>query len=322
MKFNEVLSISLIIILLGIIGFIIYQIYPIIDSYYFSEVEKFVPVRDDGKNVSIVNKAILDDFPEGALFYDNMRFKNKEISYFIDVMCSDERANDARDAFKLLQENTILQFYEINSNGQIEVSCSDSERKIDKDYFIAGEGGPSSIINASNYYVINNGTIFLYRDNTCSKPIVAIHEILHVLGFQHSINKDSIMYNTTKCNQKISNDILVIINKIYSTENLPDLFIRNARAEKKGIDFNFDVEIINGGLEESKPTNLSVYGDNKLIGVYNIGKMDIGTGKEIVVSGIRVNKNLKEVAFIIDDDGFMDEINEGNNRYDLVINEN
>ena len=65
-----------------------------------------------------------------------MRFKNKEISYFIDVMCSDERANDARDAFKLLQENTILQFYEINSNGQIEVSCSDSERKIDKDYVV------------------------------------------------------------------------------------------------------------------------------------------------------------------------------------------
>ncbi len=319
MKVSNILSIGLIIILLGIIGFIIYQIYPIIDSKYFSEIENFVPVKDDGANASIVNNLILDDFPEGALFYDNMRFQDKRISYFIDVMCSDERANDARNAFRLLEENTILNFYEVNLGGQIEVSCSDIERRVDEDYFVAGEGGPSSIINASNYYVINNGTIFLYRDNSCSKPIVAIHEILHVLGFKHSINKDSIMFNTAKCNQKISNDIIDTIYDIYSVPELPDLIIREAKAEKKGIDFSFDVEIINAGLDESSPMNLTLYGNNKIIGVYNIGKMNIGTGKEIVVSGIRVNKNLQEVSFIIDDEGIINEINEGNNRYDLVI---
>ncbi|MEM3113120.1 MAG: CARDB domain-containing protein [Candidatus Pacearchaeota archaeon] len=324
MKFLDTLSYMLIFILLGVIGFIIYQIYPIIDSYYFSEVEKFVPVNDEG-NRSIVNITIPDDFPDGVLFYDNMRFKDKRISYFIDQTCSSDRADDARRAFDLLEENTILEFYELDLNGQIEVSCSNSkrtERRINEGYFIAGEGGPSSIINATNFYIINNGTIFLYKENTCSKPIIAIHEILHVLGFKHSIDKNSIMYNTVNCNQQMTKEIIDNINELYSIPSLPDLIIIKAVAEKKGIEFSFNIEIINAGLKKSEPVNLTFYGDNNLIGNYNIGELDSGTGKEISVSGIRVNKNLKDVSFIIDADDLVGEINEGNNRFDLSINEN
>ena len=54
--------------------------------------------------------------------------------------------------------------------------------------FIAGEGGPTNITVSGKYNVITHGSILLIRESRCSIPTIAIHELLHVLGFKHSNN--------------------------------------------------------------------------------------------------------------------------------------
>ena len=77
----------------------------------------------------------------------------------------------------------------------------------DDDLFIAGEGGPTSITNTSLYNVILKGKILLYKKSECEEPIVELHELLHVFGFDHSQDPNNIMFNLSSCNQEISQDI-------------------------------------------------------------------------------------------------------------------
>ena len=173
MDWKTLLSTTLFIIVIVLFGIISLLIY----DTYFSQTQFFNIVDSD--DFTIVNYTILDDYPDGVLFYNNLRFPSNKISYSLDSECNEFRADSARGAFSILENNTVLDFTE-ETEGQILVSCSQLSEVPEGEYFIAGEGGPNSIINASNFYVSHNGTIFLYTDSSCNRPVVAVHEILHV----------------------------------------------------------------------------------------------------------------------------------------------
>jgi len=301
----------ILLVLFGIASFFLYDA-------YFSETQFFDIIEKEDTS-PIVNKTISDDYPNGILFYENLRFSSNKISYSIDPMCNENRVSNAREAFNILQENTILVFNEKLIDGDIKVICSQTDNLPEGEYFIAGEGGPNFIINATNYYVASNGTIFLYRDTKCSKPVVAIHEILHVLGFTHSTNKKSIMYEVSKCDQKITNEIIDTIDTLYSVPSFPDLIINKANAEKTGRFLNFEIEILNLGLDFSDSTSVSIFADGKEVTTYDIDGLEIGTGRILRVSNLRVPRTIDELSFYVDFESRIFEINEDNNEIVLIL---
>ena len=297
--------------LFGIASFFLY-------GAYFSETQFFDIIEKEDTS-PIVNKTISDNYPNGILFYENLRFSSNKISYSIDSMCNENRVSNSREAFDILDKNTILVFNEKSIDGDIKVICSQTYEEPDEDYFIAGEGGPNFIINATNYYVAINGTIFLYRDGNCDKPVVAIHEILHVLGFTHSTNKKSIMYEVSQCNQKITSEIIDTINTLYSVPSFPDLIISKASADKTGRLLNFEIEILNLGLDFSDSTSVSIFADGKDVATYDIDGLGIGTGRILRVSNLRVPRTIDELSFYVDFESRIFEINEDNNEIVLIL---
>ncbi|HRZ85975.1 MAG TPA: matrixin family metalloprotease [Candidatus Paceibacterota bacterium] len=285
---------------------------------YFSEVQKFVRLNEENSNEKV--NLTIKDYTNGLMFYENMRFPSKSISYSIDSGCNDNKKNDSREAFKEIEKQTNIKFIEISKNGEIEVICSNEKKQPDSNHFISGEGGPLTIINLTNYYVIFNGTMLLYEENKCKKPIVAIHEILHVLGFEHSKNEKSIMYPYYNCNQIIDEEIINKINQIYEIPTLPDLTLDSITAEKHGFYLDFEMKIFNKGFSDSNNTNLSIYADNKLVSNYEIGSLKIGSGKTIRVNNLKIPLSIKKISFIIDQENVQQEINKENNKAVLSLN--
>ena len=155
-------------------------------------------------------------------FYENLRYSDSKISYHISDKCTLQKKADAERAFEILENKTILDFYPVNSNEEILITC-ESKEKIKEDYFVAGEGGPVNISRAGQFNVIYTGQILLIRQSECPNPNIALHEILHALGFGHSSNKNNIMYEISECSQTLGDDIPRFIDELYSIPSHPDL---------------------------------------------------------------------------------------------------
>jgi len=219
---------------------------------------------------------------QGVQFYPNMRYPEKRIAYSLDINCNAEKKGDVLEAFYVISSETNLEFYESSSEKGITILCSNvSPKPEQKNYFIAGEGGPTEIVNASKYYIIFASQVSLYRSEKCDNPIVAIHEILHALGFDHTNEKNSIMYPVSDCSQKIDESIKEEINKIYSVPSIPDLAIVELNANKTGRLLNFEISIDNYGLASSDNVSLKVYSSEGSMATSPKHALEAGPGGQL-----------------------------------------
>ncbi len=252
-------------------------------------------------------------------FYPNMRYKDRNISYRLESVCTKTKWSNIEKAFSIISGRTVLRFYNSADNPEIRVLCSEVSPKAEEaGHFIAGEGGPSEIINTSEFSVILTGRIALYRDERCDEPKIAIHEILHALGFDHYNNSESILYPVTGCNQQIDNEIIADINKLYSFNSLPDLMIDSIYANKTGRFLNFDINISNVGLADSKGAELGVYAGNEKVANFSVGALEIGMKKMLFVQNVRIPSGADRLDFRVDAfDGA--EITLENNRAEMTL---
>jgi hypothetical protein len=234
-------------------------------------------------NFSIIGKSMVD-----SQFYPNMRFPAKEISYKIDSKCTLQKQNDMEEAFSIIENETILEFYPTSSNEEISIYCSE-ETKVEGNMFIAGEGGPTNITRLSNYNLISKGEVLLIRNSKCPKPNVAIHELIHVLGFDHSENKNNIMYSLSKCNQEIGEDTTQLINELYSIPSLSDLIFLNATAKIHGRYLDLNVTVKNDGFTQSKDFEVIIFADGKEVRKIEISPIKVGYGRNIILTNIGIN---------------------------------
>ncbi|MBI2057345.1 matrixin family metalloprotease, partial [Candidatus Pacearchaeota archaeon] len=197
-------------------------------------------------------------------FYENLRYSDSKISYRIADKCTLQKKADAERAFEILENKTILDFYSVNNNEEILITC-ESRQKIKEDYFIAGEGGPVNISKAGQFNVILNGQVLLIRQSECANPNIALHEILHALGFGHSANENNIMYEISKCSQTLGEDIPRFIDELYSVPSKSDLAFEEVIPlihDGKYLDLNMSIKNI--GLKDSEKAFVNIYLDNEV----------------------------------------------------------
>lgn len=257
---------------------------------------------------------------EGKQFYPNMRYPDRNISYRLESFCTLAKFEDIERAFQILGQKTMLTFYSTRENPEIEVFCSgvpQEENAMKKGYFIAGEGGPTEVINASAYSVILRGKIALYKDEKCDEPKVALHEILHALGFDHLNNTGSIMNPISECNQQIDVYIINEINKLYSIGSAPDLLIERASGDKKGRYLNFNITIANYGLKIARDVNLEVYADSSKVSNFSMENLDVGTKKTLSVGNLAVPIETAKIGFVVYSPIDNKELNIENNRAEI-----
>ena len=231
-------------------------------------------------------------------FYKNMRFPEPRISYKIDSDCILQKQEDMKRGFDIIEDLTILDFYPVNSNEEISVTCSNKNVREQGGLFIAGEGGPTKITQGGEFNVIYQGTILLIRDSKCPKPNVAMHELFHVLGFNHSKNPNNLMYPISKCNQEISQDMIDLIDKLYSVPSYADLSFENVSASMNGRFLNTNFTIRNYGFKNATSSKLKLYADGKQIESFDITPVNIGEGRFISLSNIFISQlNINELEY-------------------------
>jgi len=261
-------------------------------------------------------------------FYPNTKFNHKTITYNIDINCDKFKEDRILEAFNIVSEKVPgISFKKMLSGSvDIEVSCSDvREEKIDEDHFIAGEGGAKEIIQTGKYNVITNGVIFLYESENsktakCNYPDVELHELMHVFGFEHSEDKNSLMYPYLEtCDQILDESIIKELNRLYSEENLPDLFFEDVWAVRRGKYLDFNLTIKNSGVIDSTNVKYSILDDGELVQTRELdsemGEISFGAGVIISITNLKlINRNSKEIVFVIDRDNKIKEYDEENNR--------
>lgn len=253
-------------------------------------------------------------------FYPNMRFPGKTLSYNIDSICSQEKHDRMIQAFSRLENETLLKFsLSLNPVSDIFITCKESQVPENQETFIAGEGGAKTIIRTERFNIIEQGEILLLYQESCNSYNVELHELLHVLGFTHSNNPKSLMYNTSDCSQRLTQDILDEINKLYSIDELPDLYLTNVSAIKHSnfmisyIDFSLDVK--NQGLKEAREVKLEVYSSSSKVDEFSLGKIGYGEGKYFQAKNIKFSGD--KVSFLVK--SAEADLNLENNRADLAI---
>ena len=259
----------------------------------------FLPFSEINFNVDKNPEFSVGNISAEMQFYKNMRFPNSKISYKIEDDCSLKKSSEMVKAFNRIEELTLIDFYPVNSGEEITVSCEEKAKTSEGGLFIAGEGGPTKISSGENFNVIFSGQILLLRDSSCERPNVGIHELLHVLGFDHSENKNNIMYTVSKCSQTIGDEIVDKINKLYEFPSYPDLKVENISAEINGRYLSLNLSIKNIGLKDSLSGKLFIYGSEEKIKEMDLGEIKIGYGLEVILVNIWLKERKIEKLKIV-----------------------
>lgn len=295
-------------VILSIFGAMIYQNLP-------GEEEPFNIVTDD----PILKTNIT--YGETPMFMDNIRFDHRLISYSLSPFCDNRRKEKMGEAFSILEGSTkYISFKEVQTEADIFVSCSEEEIEQGENLFRAGEGGPSKITQTGVFNIIQAGEILLYRESKCSYPVVEIHELLHVFGFDHSLDPKNVMYNVSDCDQRITSDEISTLDDLYGIEALPDFHIEKINATKSGRYLNFELIAKNQGLKGEANVKLTIYAEDVEVHVFQLEELTPQVARVLKGENYKLpSRSTKEVRFVIDSDNHFLELDEENNEVKLAV---
>jgi hypothetical protein len=277
------------------------------------------PVKLSGGEVKNEEFSVIS-YRGTPVFLENLRFNHNDITYSIDDSCSDVRRDAMVEAFGLFEwMMEYIRFRETNGEADIDIGCSNDFVMLGEGLFAAGEGGPVRIVNTSRFKVIEKGRIFLYDDPRCDYPIVELHELGHVFGFDHSGDPSNIMYNISRCDQRVTADMIELIDALYAIEPLADVWISNLSATKRGRYLDFNLTVLNEGLLDADGVDLSIVVGRDVVETLDIGEIEIGFGRTLRVENLKLPSGFDSVDFYIDRENSIEEFDERNNFVRMVV---
>lgn len=236
-------------------------------------------------------------------FYKDMRFNHNDISYYINTGCSWSDSSKMKEAFDVITEDTgnLITFYSSSEDSaEILIGCSANAYEKEENIFIAGEGGPTKIVNSS-MPVITRGKVLLYNESgsSCREPILELHELFHVFGYDHLNDKNSVMYPYLNCKQEIGSDLIEHMKKLYSIEPYAELQFINGSAYKERYlgkwYLNFNISINNDGIIDAQNVALEVYSNTKLIKEFKLADVKFGEGLKYTVKNLQIDSENSEI---------------------------
>ncbi|MBS3079048.1 matrixin family metalloprotease [Candidatus Pacearchaeota archaeon] len=262
-------------------------------------------------------------------FNKNMKFNHNNISYrFFD--CNYEQEIRVLNAFEILSNETgLITFVKSLGFPDIEILCSETSKQtqeLGSEYFIAGEGGAKEIIQTIKYNIITSGSILLYDSPTgslkCNSPEIELHELLHVFGFDHSSNKNSLMNPyLSSCKQKIDVSIINELKRLYAETNLPDLYFETfSQPIKKGryLDLNFTIK--NSGTVDAENASFSIIEEGKILETHSLADINFGAGVLMKMENIKLrSSDPKQISIIIDYNQNIPELDKENNIAEITF---
>jgi len=301
---GKIIFIIFLILAAGLIAYFSYSIY----QNFYSPVKNFNATLEETK----------PSYNSSLQFYPNMRFDHNKISYFISDLCDEKRTENIKSAFSIIDSKvSALSFHLDSENSDIILTCSDENIEEGEDMFRAGMGGvEGDIPYTGEFYIIPNGNVTIYQNINCNTPIVEIHEILHSLGFVHSENENSIMYPVSSCNEVITNDIVLELERLYLIQALPDLYFTNVSASKQGSYLNLEFSVRNKGIINAENVSVILYAENNEKDRFNLGKIEPGAGKIYSVKNEKVPSSSQIFKLKIIDG---EELNKENNEIILTL---
>ena len=141
------------------------------------------------------------------------------------------------------------------------------------------------------------GKVSLYKNERCKETKLALHEILHVLGFDHNNNPKSIMYPVTGCDQTLDLYIINEINRLYSQDSLPDLAILKVDANKTYYGASFKISVINLGYVDAKETRVEIFAGQSRVANYSLGILLPGMTSTLEVKNLKIPKSTSSLKF-------------------------
>ena len=219
---------------------------------------------------------------------ENLRYPDSRISYRIEPCLTPAKAAILK-AINLLEEKTILDFYEVKTNENLLFTFESLNQKIEGRY-LGGLGGTEDVIATERFNIIRHGRVTLKKSEDCFNTV--LHEILHALGFVHSPNQNNVMYlyetklvlengdYTCGKDKTLGEDIPKLINKLYAMPILhqADLVLYKVTPKKENNYFSFYIEIKNLGLRKSEKSKLNLYINNKIIQTIDIYGLETNEG--------------------------------------------
>jgi len=290
--------------------------------FSFAFVYENLPKKPVELKVNYLEPEVGEIIEYGAVpvFAENLRFNHNLISYSIDEGCDSVRRDDMVEAFNIFSEEVeIVSFFEDGDDPDILVGCSDDFVGMGENLFAAGEGGPSRIINTSLFRTIEEGNVILYNGNDCDYPIVALHELGHVFGFDHSPDPRNIMFNISGCGQRMSGDMADVMMELYSVEALADIKIKSVEGAVGGRYLSFNISVLNEGMVGIRNITLTVLVDDEIVDVVELGEIGIGYGRTLRIQNMRVPGGVEVVRFVLDREDVVRELNEGNNVVEMSV---
>ena len=277
----KVLSALVIILLLGAFTFSLWDYY----NQLPGEAKQFFVKNNEELNVNATNHL--------SMFMDNMRFDTSSISYsFVD--CDKDAQDRMKKAFQIVSDETKeIIFYESQS-AKIIIYCSEKKGEERNSTFVAGEGGPDNLVNLSLYPLIGSGKIYLYGQTDkpyCDYPIVELHELMHVFGFDHINKTNEILYPYVKCDQRMTSDIVDELKRLDSIKPKADLTLQNLSVNLRGNYLDFNITILNRGLISARNISLEIAGTERVIETVPIGELSPGISQTITARNILLKTN-------------------------------
>lgn len=292
---DKVINIVFTLFLLGALALVGYQFYQ-----YLPAEEQILNIQPQSKLPTVTAPSTLTQFVQ------NMRFAKNNLGYFFYPGCSPEKINRINGAFELIETKTkIISFIEKTNfqEADIKILCSEVQKEVKPNQFIAGEGGPDEFLNLSLYPLILSGEVLLYDTlykDKCEYPLVELHEILHVFGFDHIDDKNSVLYPYYSCNQQLDNSIVNELIRLYSITPQAELHFVNASASKNGIYLDFTLPIENRGLIEARNVLINLFSGGKQITQFEMENIAPGSTKKITIQNqLLPSRSTSEITFEI-----------------------